>query len=147
GNQASFDAVALLEAEQTAGHLYEGDRGPCPLLPAHQQSPCAIEPAVPALDGPPAWSLEWLGRPGACAVLPAWAEVGNEAAPLGRRAWQIVGVARVQAQMLRLRVGRRWARHDEPTTSPRRAHDERLQRGRGALAVRRVRSGDHHGER
>lgn len=39
GNQTSFDAVALLEAEQTAGQLHEGDIGAFQFLPAHQQSP------------------------------------------------------------------------------------------------------------
>lgn len=65
------------------------------------------------LEDPASWFLGKIGGVRMSALVATRADMGNIAALLGSEARQIVIIAGIQTQMLRLLCSRRWTRHHE----------------------------------
>ena len=91
--------MGLLEGDQTAGELEQGEVVLVLLGPADQQCSVAIEPRVAGLDdpapGPPARVANLRGK-----LLAAGADVRLEALPEGEFADVVVVIAAVEAEPL-----------------------------------------------
>jgi hypothetical protein len=102
---SELDGVGLLEGDQRAGELEQGEVVLVLLRPADEERPVAVEPGVAGFDDPapraPARSAELV-----LDLLAAAADVRREAALAGELVHPGVVVAAVERQPLRLLQGR-----------------------------------------